>query len=238
MPGLMDFILGSPDKLKKIPTGTPQMEGLQNQVIGQYGNQIGQQNDILAQLKQMMEQGGGYNNAQNYYNNLLDQGGDAYEKFAEPYLQQFQEQMLPNIAERFAGGGALSSSGFGQVLGGASAGLQSQLAQLFSQLQQNAAGAQTNQYNQLGNQALQAGQLANQGAQIGLGYQPYAYQQKQGSGGILGPLATGLGSALGGPLGGALAGGISSLFKKPASGQGGLAGNNASLASLMQLMGG
>jgi hypothetical protein len=62
--------------------------------------------------------------------------------------------------------GALSSSGFGQALGGAGAGLQSQLAQMFSSLQQQAAGAQYNQFNQMANQ--------------GLNYQPFAYYQQPG----------------------------------------------------------
>jgi hypothetical protein len=69
-----------------------------------------------------------------------------------------------------------------------------------------------------------------------LNYQPFAYQNKQGSGGILGPLATGIGTALGGPLGGALGAGISSLFK-PAQGGGisnpGLAASGAMFGGLL-----
>ncbi len=190
MAGFSDWLFGSPDKLKKVPTGTPEQQGLHN--------------NILQQAMGMSQGGGGYNQAQQYYNSLLQPGNDAYQNFAAPYMQQFQEQTLPGIAERFAGAGALSSSGFGQALGGAGAGLQSQLAQLFAQLQSQAAGQQTNQYNQL--------------AQTGLNYQPFAYQNKAGSQGMLGPMATGLGAALGGPLGGALGAGISSLFKPAQSG--------------------
>ncbi len=212
MPSFSDWLFGSPDKLKKVPTGTPQ----QQQFHG----------DILNQLKQMLGQGGGYNLAQQHNQNILGNGPEALNQFSEPYLQQFQEQILPMIAENFAGKGALSSSGFGQALGGAGAGLQSQLAQLFSQLQQQSAQGEYNQFNQLGNQ--------------GLNYQPFAYQNKQGSGGILGPLATGLGYGLGGPLGSAAAGGISSLFKNNSGGgmsQSGLAGNSAQLSGLMGLLG-
>ncbi len=192
MPSFSDFLFGSPDKLKKVATGTKEQQGL-------HGN-------ILGQLQQMMQQGGGYDQAQQYHQNILQPGQEGFNNFAEPYMQNFQEQVLPGIAERFAGAGALSSSGFGQALGGAASGLQGQLAQLFSQLQQQSAQAQTGQFNQL--------------SQQGLNYQPFAYQQKQGSAGIMGPLATGIGTALGGPIGGALAGGISSLFK-PQGGQGG-----------------
>lgn len=192
MPSFSDFLFGSPDTLQKIPTGTKQQEGLHN--------------NILSQAMGMSQ--GGYQQAQDYYNSLFGQGNQAYQNFAAPYMNQFEEQMLPQIAERFAGAGALSSSGFGQALGGAGAGLQSQLAQLFAQLQSQAAGAQTQQYNQL--------------AQTGLNYQPFAYQQKQGSGGMLAPLLGGIGTAMGGPIGAALGsgigGGISNLFKSGGGG--------------------
>lgn len=183
------FLLGSPDKLKQIPTGTPEQTALHN--------------SLLQQAMGMQQQGGGYNQAQQYYNSLLEPGNDAYNNFAAPYLNQFNEQTLPGIAERFAGAGALSSSGFGQALGGATAGLQAQLAQLFAQLQSQAAGAQTNQYNQL--------------TQQGLGHQQFAYQQQPGSAGFLGPFLNAVGTAAAGPVGNAMGegitGGIKSLYK-------------------------
>lgn len=205
MPSFSDFLFGSPDKLKKVATGTKEQQGLHG--------------DILNQLQQMLQPGGGYQQAQQYHQNILQGGQEGFNNFAQPYMQNFQEQVLPGIAERFAGGGALSSSGFGQAIGGAASGLQGQLAQLFSQLQQQSAGAQTNQFNQM--------------SQQGLNYQPFAYQQKQGSGGFLGPLATGLGTAIGGPLGGALAGGISSLFKP----QGGQSPLTSSYDNMFRMMG-
>lgn len=193
MPSFKEWLLGSPDKLKKVPTGTQEQEDLHNNIINQ--------------ANQFQAPGGGYDLAQNYYNNLL--GGDqqeAFNQFSQPYLQQYQEQIIPQIAERFAGGGALSSSGFGQALGGAASGLQAQLAQLFSQLQSQAAGQQYNQYNQL--------------SQQGLNYQPFAYQQQQGSGGFLPSLAGSLTSSLGGPIVNAIGGGINSLFKSGSNGAG------------------
>lgn len=193
--GYRDFLLGSPDQFKKIYTGTEEQKALHNQ--------------ILAQAMGMSQGGGGYDLANQYYNNLL--GGNqqqAFDQFSQPYLQQFQEQMLPQIAERFAGGGALSSSGFGQSLGGAASGLQSQLAQLFSQLQNQAAGQQYGQYNQL--------------AQNGLNYQPFGLHQIPGSQGFLGTALAALGGAYGGPggaaLGAGVGSGISNLFKAKQSG--------------------
>lgn len=195
MAGFSEWLFGSPDKLKKIATGTEQQERLHN--------------SILSQAMGMNQQGGGYDLAQDYFNNLLgDNQQQAFDQFSQPYLQQFQEQMLPQIAERFAGAGALSSSGFGQSLGGAASGLQSQLAQLFSQLQNQAAQQQYGQYNQL--------------AQTGLNHQQFAYNKKPGSAGMIGPILGAAGSALAGPAGYALgqgvAGGISSLFKSKSGG--------------------
>jgi hypothetical protein len=177
MPSLKEWIMGSPDKLKKIDTGTPEMKELHGNVINQ-ANQLGQ---------------GGYQQAQNYYNNLLQPGSEAFQNFSSPYMQQFMEQILPMIGERFAGMGALSSSGFGQALGGAGAGLQAQLAQLFASLQNQAAGAQTGQYNQL--------------TQQGLGYQPFAYNKQKGSEGFLSPFISSLASSAGESLGGMFGGG-------------------------------
>jgi hypothetical protein len=199
MASLSDFFFGSSDKLSKVPTGTPQQQDLHN---------------LLLQLAQGMGgQGGGYQNAQNYYNKFLTEGtgNQAYQNFAAPFMNQFNEQILPQIAERFAGAGALSSSGFGQALGGAGAGLQAQLAKLFADLQSNAAEQQTGQFNQL--------------ATKGLGYEPFAYNKEQGSSGILGNLLGGAGMALSGPLGNMIGQGITSLFKKPAMGAQGRLGS-------------
>lgn len=172
MPNFTEWWMGSSPKLQKKPTGTAEQQA------------FGQQ--LIQQLQQMSGQGGGYGLAQNYFNQLLQPGG--YQQFADPYIQQFNEQVLPSIAERFGGMGALSSSGFGQALGGAASGLQSQLAQLFSSLQQQAAGAQYGQYNQM--------------AQTGLNYQPFAYHEKQGSVGALIPLTQSLIEAGGRAIGG------------------------------------
>lgn len=193
MANFSEWLFGSPDKLKKVPAGTQQQQNLHNSILGQA---MGMQNA-----------GGGYDLAQQYFNSLLGENqGEAFDQFSAPYLQQFQNQLLPQIAERFAGAGALSSSGFGQALGGAASGLQSQLAQLFSQLQGQAAQQQYGQYNQL--------------SQSGLNYQPFAYNQQQGSAGFLGNLLGGLGTSLSGPIGSGLGQGISSLFKSRSPGGG------------------
>ena len=57
MPKLNEFLFGSRDKLKQVPTGTPEKKGLHNNVLS---NAMG-----------LSEQGGGYDLANQYYNNLL-----------------------------------------------------------------------------------------------------------------------------------------------------------------------
>jgi len=161
MAGIFDWIFGSAPQTQKKDTGTAAQQ--------QFGGQ-----DLISFLQKMMGPGGGLNAANQYDQNLLSNGPEAFQQFSQPYLQQFNEQMLPQIAERFAGGGALSSSGFGQALGGAASGLQSQLAQLFTGLQQQAAGRQQNLFQGTSGTAL--------------GYSPFAYHEKQGSVGALIPL--------------------------------------------------
>tara|TARA_R110000868_G_scaffold213525_2_gene463618 strand:- start:1236 stop:1772 length:537 start_codon:yes stop_codon:yes gene_type:complete len=163
--GLGSFLFGSRDKLSKKQTYTPQQMQFLNQLLGALGGGQGGQEG----------QGG---NFLDYYSNLLggDQGQGDFESFAEPYRQEFQNQTIPMLAERFAGAGgagaggmsgALSSSGFGQSLGAAGSNFNAQLAQLFAGLRQSAAG--------------QMSGLAG----LGLGAQPYAFQQKSASPGFL-----------------------------------------------------
>jgi hypothetical protein len=190
MPSVSDWMFGSPDQLQKVPTGSKEQM--------QFGGQ-----DLIKWLQGMMQQGGGFDLANQYDQGLLGGGQDAFNQFSAPYMQQFQEQILPQIAERFAGGGALSSSGFGQSIGGAASGLQANLAQMFEQLKGQAAQRQQGQFQNL--------------SQVGLNYQPYAYNQKQGSGGFFAPLLAGIGAGIGGPLGAGIGqgigSGVSSLFK-------------------------
>lgn len=188
---------GSSPSMEKLPTGTKEQT--------QFGGV-----DLIGLLQSMMQPGGGLNAANQYDQSILQQGPEAFNKFSSPYLQQFNEQIVPQIAERFGGMGALSSSGFAQALGGAGAGLQSQLAQLFSQLQGQAAGRQQNQFANL--------------SQTGLNYQPFAYKEDPGSSGSFIPLITGLMSMIGGPAGAAAGSGLglfANLFSQGGGGGGG-----------------
>lgn len=151
---LMDKF-GGQDKMTKVPTMSRGQKGL------------------LAQLMKMLnpqgQLGQGQQGAINYQRQLMDPSSQAVDQFAQPYMNQFNQQTIPGLAERFAGmdamGSGLSSSGFGQALGAAGGNLQAQLAQLKAGLGQQAAQSLMNQYGQMSGQALNA--------------QPFGYQNPQ-----------------------------------------------------------
>jgi hypothetical protein len=151
---IFDRLMGSGDKMNKVPTMSKPQQAL------------------LSQLMQMISpQGGLGQGAQqgvNLQQQLMDPSSQAVDQFAQPYMNQFNQQTIPGLAERFAGmgamGGGLSSSGFGQSLSAAGGNLQNQLAQLKAGLGQNAAQSLMQQYGQM--------------TGMGLNAQPFAYQQK------------------------------------------------------------
>lgn len=93
--------------------------------------------------KQLFESGGGlgnnptYQGGNNYLQDLFSNNPDAMNRFQEPYIQNFNERIAPDIANRFAGMGTgnsgLSSSGFQQTLAQAGRGLQTDLASMREQ---------------------------------------------------------------------------------------------------------
>lgn len=144
------------DQTKQLPTMTPEQLNLLKQSIGNLqGGQLGK----------------GYGESLDLLRDYMDPSGQAYQKFADPYMRQFEQETVPMLAERFAGlgggmGGGLSSSGFGQSLGAAGANLQSSLAALKTGLAQQAAQQLMGQYGQ------------QQG--MALGQRPFGYQHIQG----------------------------------------------------------
>ena len=177
---LSSFLFGSDDKIKKKSNFSPQ----QNQFFQQFLSQ-------LMGLQGQGGQGGGISDAFNLLQQYMDPNSQAYKDFEAPYLTEFNEQTLPQIAERFAGGaqgGALSSSGFGQALGGAASQYKSNLTGLKQGLQKSNLMDFINTYL---NQTSQA-----------LGASPFMYTNKPGNAGLfpsaLGGFAQGLGRGLGG----------------------------------------
>lgn len=126
--------------------------------------------DMLKQLSPQGELGQGYGESLSGLREMLDPSSASYQRFSQPYLDEFQQQTVPGLAERFAGyggqSGALSSSGFGQALSSAGSNLQTQLAGMKASLQQQALRDILDQYTR------QSG--------LGLGTQSFGYLQKPG----------------------------------------------------------
>jgi len=107
-----DSIIGTPARTQQLQTFSPQQRGLQNESI----------NQIMSLLQGKPSQG--------------------FQPIAQNARNQFQQQTVPTLAERFtsmggAGTGALSSPAFASQLGQAGAGLEGNLAALGSQFGQN-----------------------------------------------------------------------------------------------------
>lgn len=137
-----------------------------------------------------------FGQASSYYRDLLDPSGQAQEAFAAPEMRKFQEEIMPQLAERFAGmgtGAGLSSSMFRNAATREASSLAERLAAMRAGLQQQ--GAQGLQ--QLG--------------QTGLG-QFQETQIRQRTPGLLGGIAEGAAPALGTGLSALV--GQSDLFKR------------------------
>jgi len=147
---------GTKDKMKQLPTMTPEQQKMLQGLIQQLGPQggLGQGNKESIDL----------------YRQLLDPSSEAVSQFTQPYMNEFNQQTIPGLAERFAGagamGGGLSSSGFGQSLGAAGGNLQATLAQLKAQLGMQAGQGLMGQYSGMMGQAL--------------GAQPFQYSYQPG----------------------------------------------------------
>lgn len=106
--------------------------------ISQMNNFDPLQQAIHQQQGSALQGGGGYGNLVQMLQEMLDPSSDYYKDFENAQMRQFNEETIPNIAERFAGAGALSSSGFGQALGAGASQLQSNLGLMRQSGVQNA----------------------------------------------------------------------------------------------------
>lgn len=109
-----------PGQLGQVPTLTGPQQQLINQLLGGLGGPLGS----------------GLQNLQN----ILGGRPEAFEAFQAPARRQFEEEIIPGIAERFASQGGLSSSGFQQTLGQAGERLTENLAAQRAGLQSQALG--------------------------------------------------------------------------------------------------
>lgn len=209
----MGLLTGSDAKLKKFDTLTHD----QKKILAKIGDKIDYKSFDMSKNKL-------YQEGQNFLRGLMQPGAmdKLYSQLEAPMQRQFQEEIIPGIAERFSGmgAGAQSSSAFNQSMGQAGAGLAERLAALRGQLTQQGVNQQL-EAAQMGLNYAQLPASINMGlSQLALGTQAFGYQNIPGQPGIgqgiLGALGTGaasaFGSAAGGPLGALAASGIKGLF--------------------------
>ena len=115
-----------PKGYSSFSTGTSGQKGLLQQLLSQLQ---GQNTNI--QQNPLFQQGS------NFLQQLLSGSPESTAAFEAPAMRQFNEQIVPGIAERFSGlgAGAQSSSAFQQALGQAGAGLSENLQAMRSGLQ-------------------------------------------------------------------------------------------------------
>lgn len=98
----MSFFTGTPERIQQIPTGTPQQQGANEQ--------------LLALIQKLLP--GAFGNLEN----ILSNEPGSLEAFQAPLMRQFNEQIVPSIAAKYGsllGEGGGTSSAFGNALEGA-----------------------------------------------------------------------------------------------------------------------
>lgn len=115
------FFQGSPEIRENISTLLPEQQGLYNQLQSAANGSFGQ--------------------SANYYRNLLSDNPSDLEAFAAPEQRRFQEQIIPGLAEQFAGmgSGGLESSGFRNATVNAGRDLAERIAMIRANLRQQGA---------------------------------------------------------------------------------------------------
>jgi hypothetical protein len=166
----------------------------QNEKFQQKSRLDQQQQPLYQQLLQAGQQpgaGGSFGQSADYYRDLLSNDSQTNQMMAAPELRNFNEEIIPGLAEQFAGMGAggLSSSGFRNAAVNAGTDLSERLGAIRAQLRsQGAAG------------------LAGIG-QAGLGdFTNNIYRPE--TSGLLGGLAQGAGRGLGQAAGSYFGGGM------------------------------
>lgn len=166
--GSKSGLTSTPDKLKPYNL----LNGQQQKQLGQY-------------FKNPIENTGLYGQGSDYLQRLLSGDESAYNDFEAPYIQNFQENILPEIAGRFngigTGSGAYNSSALANSLSQAGRSLQTDLAGLRARTQQSALP-----------QALNYAQQPYANRLAGVGIQQQGVYGQQGSQGLFGSAASGL----------------------------------------------
>jgi hypothetical protein len=176
-----NFLTGNPDQFKRLK--------LLNK---------DQQRGLKDLFRNPINQSQGFQTGQNFLTQLLQGKNEPnYENAQKPYLENFQQNIVPGLYERFGaqgtGAGALSSSGFQNSLAQAGRGLQSDLAAMTEGLK----GNYRNQQLQGAGQSLQYAQQPYNNLLNALGIRSFENAYQPGSEGLLGGIGSGFGSGFG-----------------------------------------
>lgn len=166
-----NFFTGTPEKHERVSTLGKEQQPLYQQ--------------LLAASKRPGA-GGAFGNAADYYRDLLSNDSETANAMFAPEMRRFNEDIIPSLAEQFAGmgSGGLSSSGFRNASVNAGTDLSERLGAIRAQLrQQGAAG------------------LMGLGQQ-GLGNYTQDVVTQPGTSGFLSTLAPAIGTAAGAFFGG------------------------------------
>lgn len=118
MSAFSKFFLGERGRVQQIPSLSPDQMQLIQSLTGQLGGPL---TSGLQNLR-----------------GILGGGPEAFKQLEAPALRQFEQQIIPQISERFGGAGALSSSGFQQSLSQAGSNLAENLASKRAEMQSGA----------------------------------------------------------------------------------------------------
>jgi len=120
------FLFGSPEKHERIPTLLPEQMDLLRQLLG------------AAKGKGA---GGAYGDVADYYRDILGNDSNTLDQLFAPEMRNFNQQVIPQLAEQFAGMGSgnLNSSGFRNASMQAGTDLSERLAAMRANLRSQAA---------------------------------------------------------------------------------------------------
>jgi len=121
--GAFDWLVGRKERNYKQSLLGPEQQGLYNQLL-QSGQQPGA--------------GGAFGQSADYYRNLLGNDSEDFNAYAAPEMRRFNEQIIPNLSEQFAGmgSGGLSSSSFRNAAVNAGTDLSERLGAIRANLRQ------------------------------------------------------------------------------------------------------
>lgn len=179
----MPKFFGEGEKFRQLPL----QNRLQQSLMDKAGKGLQAQG-----MPDMIGQTQNYNQGQNYLADLYSQSPDAFQRMSQPYMQQFQQQTVPDIAERFSsmGSGSAGGSGLNQALAQGATNLNTNLGGMFENMRsQNL--VQNMQYGQAPFDQFRSLLMSL------LGMNTFENTYQPGNTGFLGPFLQGAGQGLG-----------------------------------------